>query len=661
MKRFLFGIALASTLIPAVAWGGSYGTELPFVAGAGARASGMGLAAITLSGTPSAQYYNPAALSFLDYRALELYRTTLFDSDASYMAASYAHPTLDFGTMAVSLLRIGVGGIEERNDDNELLSSDLSNTQARVLLGYAANVTHHFALGANLKIDHQSLAGTSATGVGVDLGAAVTPYTSRTGRVQEVRAGLMIENLVEPTVKLDADEASDPMRVGAGVSVDALFDRIGVTLATDVVRPRYSPVQFRAGLELGYEKLAAVRVGLDDDTPTFGTGVSYRGVSIDYAFRDEDLGTNHRFSVAVAFGASKEERQRARQEKADAELHERLSTRMHELENEQLAHLVAQADSLLARGDYAGAEAKYGAVLAWDPSNAKAEARRRECRFRTESAEGRKYVESGDYVTALYHYRRADEAQSGDAGVKAQIDLCESKIKDSANRSAMVQTLLARSIDLYAAGDLAAALSGFHDVLRIQPDNTMAAEYERKTVVAIKSAVEKQLARARTRTDRGDFAGATDAINEARALAPADPRIAAELSYLEEKRRAQPAVTASAPSPRVAAPVNGPTVDNQVLARRYRTGVEAFEKGRFDEAARELMAVWTASPGYQDVASTLARAYLFLGMQAYSKGDYDAAIASWERVLTVDPGNAKAQRYLKSSREEASRLGAVSR
>jgi tetratricopeptide (TPR) repeat protein len=660
MKRFLTGTAFASTLIASAAHAGSYGTELPFVAGAGARASGMGLAGITLGGTASAQYYNPAALSLLDYRGLELYRTTFFESDASYLAASYAHPTLDFGTMAVSLLRVGVSGIEERSDDNELLSSDLSNTQTRVLLGYAASVTRAFALGANLKIDRQSVAGSSGTGIGLDLGAALTPYTSRSGRVHEVRAGLVIENLIEPTVKLDADEASDPMRIGAGVSMEAMVDRIGVTVATDLVRPRYSPVQLRAGLELSYQKLVAVRMGLDDDTPTFGTGVTYHGIRIDYAFRDEDLGANHRFSVAVEFGDAKEDRRRARQEEMDAEMHERLNARIRDLEDAQLQELVAQADSLLAAADYVAADARYGAVLAWDPSHAGADAKRQECRFRMESAEGQKLANRGDYATALYHYRRADEAQRGNTAVREQIALCERKISEDANRSAMVEKLLARSIDLYAAGDLGAALPGFRDVLRIQPGNTMAAEYQRKTVVGIQSAVDKLIARAHTRADRGDFAGAADALNEARALSPGDSRLASEAAALEKKRKTPPPAPAVA-EPAKTSPVNGPTVDTEALARRYRAGVEAFEKGHFEDAARELLAVWTAAPGFQDVAGTLARAYLFLGMQAYSKGDYDAAIASWERVLSVDPGNAKAQRYLKSSREEASRLGAVSR
>ena len=55
---------------------GDYGTELPFTAGTGGRASAMGLAGSSLSGNPSLQYFNPAGLAGLQYKELEFYRTT---------------------------------------------------------------------------------------------------------------------------------------------------------------------------------------------------------------------------------------------------------------------------------------------------------------------------------------------------------------------------------------------------------------------------------------------------------------------------------------------------------------------------------------------------------------------------------------------------------
>jgi tetratricopeptide (TPR) repeat protein len=647
-------VALVLALAPAVVHAGSYGTELPFVAGAGARASGMGLAGAALPGTPSSQYYNPALLAFQEFRQLELYRTTLFDAKSTYLAAAYAHPTLDFGTLGLSLLRLDVGGIEERDDANALLSPDLHNTILRVLIGYAAPVTPSLSVGANLKIDHQELGDASGTGVGVDLGASAVRRLSPAGFLRNARAAVMIENLVEPTVKLDVEDVGDPMRLVLGASLDAYRSDFRFTTALDLASPRYSPVQVRAGEEVRYADLVALRFGVDDGTATAGLGVCYRGIDVDYAFRNEELGANHRFSLTMAFGASKSERRRVRQERADAGMRAQLDRRIHDFEAGQLAQLVARADSLFDAGDYENAGEQYGSVLAWDPTDIDAGVRRIECRFRAEVAMGQEQVARGDYVTALHHFRRADQARPNDATVATMIATCNDRIRDSRNRAAMVDALLRQSIDLYAQNRLPEALSGFRDVLRTDPDNPLAREYERKTSVAIDAAVDQALSRSRERVRQGDAAGAIDILENAEAVSPGDARVETRLAALRARAAAPTGAVSPAPPPTPAA-----DVDEAVLSPRYREGVRRFEEGDFAAAAKELQVVWTAAPGYRDVTATLTRAYLLLGMRAYSDGRYDEAIATWEKALTVDPGNGKARRYLKNARDEASRLGAM--
>ena len=56
-------MALWALLAAAPAAADSYGTELPFTAGTGGRASGLGLAATSMIGGPSLQHFNPASLS----------------------------------------------------------------------------------------------------------------------------------------------------------------------------------------------------------------------------------------------------------------------------------------------------------------------------------------------------------------------------------------------------------------------------------------------------------------------------------------------------------------------------------------------------------------------------------------------------------------------
>ncbi|HER19682.1 MAG TPA: hypothetical protein ENO14_01395, partial [Chromatiales bacterium] len=163
-------LAVAAALQATPVRAGSYGTELPFAAGTGARASGMGLAATSLPGAPSSQYFNPALLATQRYKAFEFYRTTLFDSDTRFHSVAYVHPSLDWGALGVTVMRLDVSGIEERDDMNVLLSPDLENSQTRLLLGYAFGVLPSMKAGANLKVDHQSFGEYSGSAIGVDIG-----------------------------------------------------------------------------------------------------------------------------------------------------------------------------------------------------------------------------------------------------------------------------------------------------------------------------------------------------------------------------------------------------------------------------------------------------------------------------------------------------------
>ena len=167
---FLAALAYATLGNTEQARAQSYGTELPFVLGTDARVSAMGLAGVSLSGNASIQYYNPAGMSYLHWKQFAFFRTVLFESDVIYQTFSYSHPLLNYGTIGISMLRLDAGGVEERDDNNQLISSDLSNSQTRILLGYSKHVTSSIATGFNIKIDNQSFGSSSGSGIGLDIG-----------------------------------------------------------------------------------------------------------------------------------------------------------------------------------------------------------------------------------------------------------------------------------------------------------------------------------------------------------------------------------------------------------------------------------------------------------------------------------------------------------
>jgi tetratricopeptide (TPR) repeat protein len=649
---------------PRAASGGSYGTERPFVAGTGARAGALGLAGASLLGTPTSMVFNPGALARGERKMFEFYRTTLFDSDAQYHALSYAHPSLDWGAVGLTVLRLDVGGIEERDETNTLLSSDVGNSDTRFLLGYAFEFHPSLAAGAALKVDHQSFGGQRGSGVGMDVGLHGQRALSERGVFREIRAGLVIENLIEPAVKLDQEDVADPMRVAMGASLRCRYGDFGFVTAADLISPRYSPVSFRFGQEVDYNGILAARVGFDGSTPTFGAGGSYRNIGLDYAYRSEDLGSNHRFSLTVAFGGSVEERRAERRARLDAELQERVARRMDELEVAQIQSLLARADSLFAAGDYERARDQFEMALVWEPDNPRASARARRCRYYLHIRTGQELSAQDDHLTALYHFKQAAALSPGDAAAAELVTACERRIAEFSDRSRLIEQTLKNAIDLYAESRYVAALSGFEEVLRLKPDHRLAKEYAYKTRANIGNVVQHLRLQARSFADRGQYDSAAAALRQALAYLPDDEQLRAELAGVEQKRaheQARGGAARTSPSAGERPPASRPPIDADALDEKFERGIRHFDAGEFEQAAGLLAAVWTVAPDYRNVTEPLTRAYLFMGMQVYSQERYAEAIRIWERILAIDPANVKAQRYLQKTREEASRLSGVSR
>jgi tetratricopeptide (TPR) repeat protein len=653
-------------LAPAALQAGSYGTELPFVAGTGARPSALGLAATSLTGEPSLQYYNPASLAKLQYKTFEFYRTTFFDSKSVYHTAQYAHPMLNYGTLAVSVLRLDVGEIEERDIYNNLLSTDLKNAQTRVLLGYAHSLHSALAAGVNLKIDNQSFAGYSGSGVGMDLGFLATKAFAEESFFEYVRGGLSIQNLIEPSVKLDQDDVADPLSVAFGASAVASAGRIGFVTAIDVVAPRFSPYQFRFGQEVGYADILAVRFGFDGSTPTFGAGAEWRNVAVDYAFRSEDLGSNHRISVVIRFGSSVDERLEAGRMALEAELDRQINSKMTELESSQLSETMRRADDLFAQGKYPQAAGQYELALLWDADNDLARSRIETCRYYGEMAQAQSSMKEENFLEALYYLRQALSRSPDDPEVTALITECNRQIRRQTDHTEMIDRMLKRSIDLYATRRFVEAQAGFREVLNLNPDNKLAAEYEQKSYANIQNLKHRLVVEANNLADRGDYAAAVNALEQAQHYDPSDESLVARIHELDAKQREaerrQAARDRATATPRVRPPVaspKSPAVDRSLLEPKYNEGLRSFEKGDFDAAVRRFHEVWAVAPDFHNVQELLTKAYLFMGMKKYSEEKYGEAIVIWERALTVAPDNSKAKRYLQKAKEEASRLGRV--
>jgi len=115
------------------------GTLSPFAFGAGNRALGMGGAFTGIADDASGLVWNPAGLGAIGRGELQFSRTSL-DFGAQETFAALALPSWRWGTLGVSFWHFGVGGIEERDNRNVLLGSDLSDAEQEVALGWGRSM-----------------------------------------------------------------------------------------------------------------------------------------------------------------------------------------------------------------------------------------------------------------------------------------------------------------------------------------------------------------------------------------------------------------------------------------------------------------------------------------------------------------------------------------
>ena len=113
------------------------GTQSVFATGAGNRALALGGAYAAVAGDASAPLWNPAGLALMQRSELQAMSATLYGIDISEQYASFALPSWRFGTAALGFRRFAVGGVEQRDDRNVLLSEGLSDSQTEFKLSFA--------------------------------------------------------------------------------------------------------------------------------------------------------------------------------------------------------------------------------------------------------------------------------------------------------------------------------------------------------------------------------------------------------------------------------------------------------------------------------------------------------------------------------------------
>jgi tetratricopeptide (TPR) repeat protein len=200
----------------------------------------------------------------------------------------------------------------------------------------------------------------------------------------------------------------------------------------------------------------------------------------------------------------------------------------------------------------------------------------------------------------------------------------------------------------------------FEGALKLVPEDFLATEYldrvnqlekEELARIAEERRIQEKIAAVEAANNRGDHKEAIKICQEILAAYP-DNEEAAVL--LEDSKRL---FIASRPPPDPGEdPVEIPIIATPTIppeaVRAYRQANGLLARGAVGQTINILTAVLNEYPTYGAARAKLVEAYLLQGLEYYSKGALSSALQSWRRAQALDPGNAKANRYIKKAERE---------
>jgi hypothetical protein len=247
---------------------------------------------------------NPAAISFTQGTLVAFSHTSWFeDIDLGAFdlyAASHKH---GFG---VSLVGLGSGSLDKYTaDDHYEGTFRVFDFYLNALYSY--RVMPGMSLGVTGRVVYEKIDWESATGFAFDLGGLYMIPRTYLGGTWGL--GLARRNL-GPSVTFTDGSSDLPYTFQGGVSYapEWLPEQVSALASVDYRKTRYEDGTPLVGLEIGLADIVALRVGsrLNQDvgTMSFGAGVKYKHIMIDYAYADysEALGSTHRMALAFNSG-----------------------------------------------------------------------------------------------------------------------------------------------------------------------------------------------------------------------------------------------------------------------------------------------------------------------------------------------------------------------
>jgi len=298
--------------------------------GVGAKALGMGSAFVAVSNDAYGFYWNPSGLAFMEnLQAASMY-ADLFNSLESQSFLSVAMPVFGGVTISAAWMRLSVNDIPRYpgfNPGEDRVNGVVAQLTSRPN-GYFASASDAFVLsfakykrvmldlgwqyfefpidfgyGVNFKILRESIDDKSGSGIGLDAGMMVKiglENVFNDPNYGQLVFGINIQDISETriswnTLSKQSDKIQRNFKYGFAFIQPLNFVNSEITFAFDLDTRYGGSTHF--GGEYLYDKLLALRAGVNEGNFTAGAGIYLWKLNLDYAFQSHDLGNTHRVSL----------------------------------------------------------------------------------------------------------------------------------------------------------------------------------------------------------------------------------------------------------------------------------------------------------------------------------------------------------------------------
>jgi len=313
-KKIFFSVVLVSFLIlVGTTYAQKYSSEFLSI-GVGARALAMGGAYVAISNDGAAVYWNPAGLSQIKKREVSFMHASRFSGLVHVNFIGFVFPDKNGNAFGISYFRMGIDDIPKSTKldqfDRPVIEGYMQDTEHALFLSFSHRLTNKFFIGGNLKTIRQAVGSNSSMGFGFDLGALyrISNSFSVGMNLQDI-AGTYVywdtghKDVRKPTLKWGF-ALSNPVpflarRATLAVNQNICFE--GENSENNFSFGEIAGSDFQFGGEIMLINLLALRVGMERENFTAGTGFRLKFFQIDYAFVSYDLGNTHRISGRILF------------------------------------------------------------------------------------------------------------------------------------------------------------------------------------------------------------------------------------------------------------------------------------------------------------------------------------------------------------------------